>query len=86
MFKSLLLITILVVLGGCSLAQQERGITIAINKCPPLKNYSREQLKRAASELQSLQSESQLTVMLSDYSKLRDACRVAENRMRQLTK
>jgi len=86
MFKLILLIPILVTLGACTPAQQMQATTIAINKCPALKNYSREQLRRAAQELRSLPSESQLSVMLSDYSKLRDACRIAEQRLRQMNK
>ena len=86
MFKLILLIPILVALGACSSTEQIRATTIAINKCPTLKNYSREQLVRAAQELRSLPSESQLSVMLSDYSKLRDACRIAEQRLRQMNK
>jgi uncharacterized lipoprotein YbaY len=86
MFKLILLIPILVTLGACSSTEQIRATTIAINKCPTLKNYSREQLVRAAQELRSLPSESQLSVMLSDYSKLRDACRIAEQRLRQMNK
>lgn len=86
MFKVLLLIPVLVALGACTPQQQERTITVAINKCPALKNYSREQLRRAAEELKLLPSESQVAVMLSDYSKLRDACRVAERRLRQMSK
>lgn len=86
MFKLILLIPILVSLGACSSTEQIRATTIAINKCPTLKNYSREQLVKAAQELRSLPSESQLSVMLSDYSKLRDACRIAEQRLRQMNK
>lgn len=82
----MLTIPFLVVLGACTPMQQERATAIAINKCPALKNYSREQLKRAAGELRLLPNESQVAILLSDYSKLRDACRVAERRLREMNR
>jgi hypothetical protein len=86
MFKLMILVPFLVVLGACTPAQQERASVIAINKCPALKIYSREQLRKAAQELRNIPNESQLSIMLSDYSKLRDACRIAEQRLRQMNK
>ena len=83
---TILIVPFFFILGGCSLSEQQRVTTIAINKCPVLKNYSREQLKRAASELRNLPNDSQLTSMLSDYSKLRDACRLAENKLKSMYK
>ena len=51
---------------------------------PCSQNYSREQLAQAAIELDMLPNESQLSMMLSDYSKLRDACRVAEKKLKSM--
>lgn len=82
----ILTIPFLVVLGACTPIQQERATAIAIKQCPALKNYSREQLKRAASEIRNLPNESQIAILLSDYSKLRDACRVAERRLREMNR
>lgn len=68
-------------LGGCAtvsgMTQQEKQQTktLVLAKCPVLKQYSKEALTKAALELESLPDGSQLTVMLTDYSKMRDACR-----------
>jgi len=77
------------VLGGCAggmSQQQQKQVALVISKCPVLKNYTKEQMKKAASELQSLPSESQVAVLVTDYSKLRDACRVASRKLKQSTK
>jgi len=83
--KYTLFISFFLILGGCSVSEQQRAKVIAINKCPVLKKYSDEQLKIAATELKNLPNDAQLTVILSDYSKLRDACRLAEQRLKQMT-
>lgn len=86
MFKFLYVIPLAVVLGGCSMTQQQEAITIALNKCPPLKQYTKEQLVRAAKELEQIPTETQITQMLADYSRLRDACRVAEQKLKRVRK
>ena len=73
---------LVVALGACSSTLQQEAVTLALNKCPPLKSYTREQLVRAASELEQIPTESQIAKMLSDYSRLRDACRVAEQKLK----
>jgi hypothetical protein len=74
-------------LGGCATgSEQQKQVALVISKCPVLKNYSKEQLKKAASELKNLPSESQVAVLVTDYSKLRDACRVARKKLKQSTK
>jgi hypothetical protein len=77
-------------LGGCaggSLSQtQQKQAALVISKCPVLKQYSKEQLRQAAAELRSLPSESQVAVLVTDYSKLRDACRVANKKLKSLKK
>jgi hypothetical protein len=83
--KKLIIIPIFVLLGGCSVAQQQQ-FNVALNNCPVLKTYSKEQLMKAASELRNIPNESQLAVMLADYSKLRDACRVAQRKLASLKK
>lgn len=83
--KKLLILPLFLVLGGCGLSQQQQ-LSIAFNNCPALKQYSREQLLKAAGELRSLPTESQLSVMMSDYSKMRDACRLAQKKLENLKK
>lgn len=78
-----------IVLGGCAggLSQsQQKQVALVVSKCPVLKQYTKEQMKKAAMELKSLPSESQIAVLVTDYSKLRDACRVASKKLKQSTK
>jgi hypothetical protein len=44
--------------------------------CPPLINYSADQMKRAAAEMRALHKEAELRRMITHYGQLRDACRV----------
>lgn len=46
--------------------------------CPPLINYSAAQQKQAANELRKMHSEAQVVKMITDYGKLRAACRVGQ--------
>lgn len=80
--KKLIILPLFLLLAGCATlsGNQEQ---IIMNKCPILKKYTPEQLERAASELGTLPDESQLSLMLSDYSKLRDACRVVEKKLKK---
>jgi outer membrane murein-binding lipoprotein Lpp len=74
-------------LGGCATgSEQQKQVALVLSKCPVLKNYTKDQMKKAASELKSLPSESQVAVLVTDYSKLRDACRVASKKLKQSTK
>lgn len=87
MMKISLLLVLLssVFVSGCASVTQER-ITVALNRCPVLKQYTREQMIQAANELRTLPTESQIAAMFSDYSKLRDACRVAERKLKEANK
>jgi hypothetical protein len=44
--------------------------------CPPLVNYSADQMKRAAAEMRALHKDAELRRLVTDYGKFRDACRV----------
>lgn len=44
--------------------------------CPPLVQYSRDQLRRAADEMRALHRDAELRRLVTDYGKFRDACRV----------
>lgn len=74
--KRLLPLFLIITLTGCASVTPER-VTLAYSKCPVLKNYTQDQMKRAASELRQLPSESQIASMITDYGKLREACRIA---------
>lgn len=72
-------------LAGCATASgPERALVLS--KCPVLKTYSTEELQRAAKELRNLPSESEIANMLTDYSKLRDACRVVDRKLKTRNK
>ena len=65
-------------LAGCATMSQSeiaQTKTLVLAKCPVLKQYSQERLKKAASELRNLPDDSEVAALLTDYSKLRDACR-----------
>lgn len=66
----------ILLLTGCASITPER-VTLAYAKCPVLKKYTEEQMKKAASELKQLPTESQIASMITDYGKLREACRIA---------
>lgn len=44
--------------------------------CPPLIDYSADQMRRAAAEMRALHKEAELRRMITHYGQLRDACRV----------
>lgn len=72
-----------IMLSGCATmnSTQQQQATIVLNKCPVLNNYSQSQMTKAAQELKSIPSDSQISRLIRDYSKLRDACRVAERKL-----
>lgn len=74
--KTLSILFLALGLSGCASITPER-VTLAYSKCPILKQYTEEQMKKAASELRQLPSESQIASMITDYGKLREACRIA---------
>ena len=83
-FIALLIPTIM--FGGCATmtaAEKQQTKTLVIAKCPVLKNYSKERLQKAAAELKSLPDDSELAALLTDYSKLRDACRAITKELKK---
>lgn len=81
-FKNMLIASSLVVfLGGCAMAAEEKHELI-VSRCPTLKKYTTEQMAKAADELKKIPTDSQIATLLADYSKLRDACRIAEKQLR----
>jgi outer membrane murein-binding lipoprotein Lpp len=82
--KKILALASVVFLGGCASLTPER-IELALSTCPVLKTYTPEQMKQAASELKALPTESQIAVLVTDYSKLRQACRAAEKKLKEVT-
>lgn len=79
--KILLSFCVILLLAGCSVPRSEIR-TVVVNQCPVLQNYTPEQQKIAAQELRKLYTDSQLAIMITDYSKLRDACRIVNKRVR----
>jgi uncharacterized lipoprotein YbaY len=79
--KNIFILASALMLGGCATIsdmtaqEKQQAKTLVLAKCPVLKQYSKDALTKAAQELKSLPDSSQLTVMLTDYSKMRDACR-----------
>jgi hypothetical protein len=72
----ILVIASMLLLTGCASITPER-VTLVYSKCPVLKKYTEEHMKKAASELKQLPTESQIASMITDYGKLREACRIA---------
>lgn len=73
-------------LGGCAtMGQSEiaQTKTLVLAKCPVLKQYSRERLTKAANELKFLPNDSELAALLTDYSKMRDACRAITKELKK---
>lgn len=85
MYKIIPLVIVGLFTSGCATitALPPETVRIAIKQCPLLKQYSKQQLIQAASELQQLPTNSQIAALVSDYSKLRDACRVAQKKLSQ---
>ena len=87
MNKILLPLVLLLPLSGCAtvnaMKPTQKQISLVITKCPVLKQYSREELKKAAAEIAILPTEAQVTKMIGDYGKLRDACRVISKRLKK---
>jgi hypothetical protein len=48
--------------------------------CPPLTSYSKETQRKAARELEKLGDDAATAKFVTDYGKLRDACRAAKAR------
>lgn len=73
------------VLTGCGtisgLKPTQKQVNLVLTKCPVLRNYTKAEMKKAASELQNIPSDAQLARMIGDYGKLRQACRVITKRL-----
>lgn len=70
-------------LTGCSSSlNNQQNISIVLSKCPTLKSYSKEKMQRAISQIRNLPDDSELIEILGDYSSLREACRVAERKLK----
>lgn len=67
--------------GGCATNQQ--SVNISVSQCPPLKTYNKAQREKAAAEISKLANDSQLAVFISDYGKLREACRIIDRAVRR---
>lgn len=74
-----------IVLAGCanSLNTQE-NINLVLSRCPTLKQYSREKMLRTSQAIKNLPDDSELIEILGDYSRLREACRIAERKLRSI--
>jgi hypothetical protein len=55
-------------------------VIITKTMCPPLVPYAAALQKKAARELNTLGPDAALPKFMTDYSKLRDACRAIEKR------
>lgn len=71
-----------IMLSACASITPER-VDFAYSRCPVLKKYTKEEMIQAAQELRRLPTESQIAEMMTDYSKLRDACRLAERQLKK---
>lgn len=74
--------TLAIMLSACASLTPER-VEFAYSRCPVLKQYTREEMLKASQEIKTLPSESQIAEMMADYSKLRDACRLAEKELKK---
>ena len=73
-------------LGGCATASikppSQKQVNLVLTKCPVLQNYTKSQLERAAAEIKIMPSDAQVTAMITEYSKLRQACRVMTKKLK----
>lgn len=88
--KRLLLLPVIPFIMGCawfpffdSPTPPQPSKTLVITKCPVLKSYSKEQLTEASAELKGLAADSKLALLITDYSKMRDACRAIVKKTKQ---
>lgn len=83
MIKLVMILSSCMILSGCATGLSRQEIqTVVLNRCPVLINYTPEQQKIAAEELRKLYPESVIASMITDYSKLREACRVVTKRVK----
>jgi hypothetical protein len=92
MRQSIILFALIVglLVGGCSGSMSTlrtsdgKPITqsMIISKCPVLKQYTKQQLIDAASEMKQLASTSALAMLVTDYGKMREACRAITKKLK----
>lgn len=66
------LVLLATLLSGCATVPSD---VIIVTRCPKLSAYEQRQLQRAAEEFERLPADSALAAMMTDYGKLRSACR-----------
>lgn len=83
-----LAIVVTSLLTGCSTMSnlEQAQAREVYNRCPPLKRYTKQQLSMAAKEYDALPDTSYLAVLVTDYGKLRKACRAADNYLKTMPK
>lgn len=85
--KAFVTVLILSLLTGCATFKpSQKQVSLVLTKCPVLKQYSREELKVAAAEISAMPTNAQVTKLLADYSKIRQACRAIERRLKENSK
>lgn len=57
--------------------------TMVISKCPVVKEYTKDQLAKAADELGGLPPDSVIAEMITDYGKSRAACRAITQKLKK---
>jgi len=80
--KVISILTLALMLSACASITPQR-VEFAYSRCPVLKKYTQQELMQAAKEVANLPNESQIVEMMADYSKLRDACRLAEKELKK---
>ena len=80
--KVIAILSLAAMLSACASITPQR-IEFAYSRCPVLKKYTQQELMQAAKEVANLPNESQIVEMMADYSKLRDACRLAEKELKK---
>ena len=80
--KVIAILSLAVMLSACASITPQR-VEFAYSRCPVLKKYTQQELMQAAKEVANLPNESQIVEMMADYSKLRDACRLAEKELKK---
>lgn len=80
--KVISILTLAFMLSACASITPER-VEFAYSRCPVLKKYTQQEMMQAAKEVANLPNESQIVEMMADYSKLRDACRLAEKELKK---
>jgi hypothetical protein len=78
--KIITILPLAIMLSACASINSQQ-IELAYSRCPVLKKYTQDELIRAGQEIKNLPTESQIVQMMSDYSKLRDACRLVEKEL-----